>query len=260
MYQQLWRYKVEEKLYLGVREQKRLNTTGLSDWFWGCLFDYKMRGLKLGSWPLEHRVCGLESHSRHGVSIIRAMNHRPDDGGSTYLWNVRQLQRDYTALHPRRLWTSRHFLDFPFFVPFNEICCELSPLMLERWYEWTWKRGQSVVSWNRKDETWSPLVLSLTRTCCPSNDEWSVLLPVYVHLAALMVRLIVCTSKHVTHFQVSYEHSLIWTRTCCIVGLLSELYHQASAITFQIKKKKNFYARAGFEPASPYFQNEARGI
>jgi hypothetical protein len=29
MYQQLWRYKVEEKLYLGVREQKRFNTTGL---------------------------------------------------------------------------------------------------------------------------------------------------------------------------------------------------------------------------------------
>jgi hypothetical protein len=26
MYQQLWGYKVEEKLYLGVREQKRLNT------------------------------------------------------------------------------------------------------------------------------------------------------------------------------------------------------------------------------------------
>jgi hypothetical protein len=29
MYQQLWGDKVEEKLYLGVREQKRLNTTGL---------------------------------------------------------------------------------------------------------------------------------------------------------------------------------------------------------------------------------------
>jgi hypothetical protein len=29
MYQQLWGYKVEKKLYLGVREQKRLNTTGL---------------------------------------------------------------------------------------------------------------------------------------------------------------------------------------------------------------------------------------
>jgi hypothetical protein len=30
-YQQLWGYKVEEKLYLGVREQKRLNTTALHD-------------------------------------------------------------------------------------------------------------------------------------------------------------------------------------------------------------------------------------
>jgi hypothetical protein len=29
MYQQLWGYKVEEKLYLGVRKQKRLNTTVL---------------------------------------------------------------------------------------------------------------------------------------------------------------------------------------------------------------------------------------
>jgi hypothetical protein len=29
MYQQLWGYRVEEKLYLGVREQKRLNTTAL---------------------------------------------------------------------------------------------------------------------------------------------------------------------------------------------------------------------------------------
>jgi hypothetical protein len=28
MYQQLWGYKVEEKLYLGVHEQKRLNTIG----------------------------------------------------------------------------------------------------------------------------------------------------------------------------------------------------------------------------------------
>ena len=29
MHQQLWGYKVEEKLYVGVREQKRLNTTAL---------------------------------------------------------------------------------------------------------------------------------------------------------------------------------------------------------------------------------------
>jgi hypothetical protein len=31
MYQQLWGYKVEEKLYLEVREQKRLNTIGLDE-------------------------------------------------------------------------------------------------------------------------------------------------------------------------------------------------------------------------------------
>jgi hypothetical protein len=38
MYQQLWGYKVEEKLYLRVREQKRLNTTGLDQWSpkWGA--------------------------------------------------------------------------------------------------------------------------------------------------------------------------------------------------------------------------------
>jgi hypothetical protein len=32
MHQQLWVYKVKEKLYLGVREQKRLNTTDLKDY------------------------------------------------------------------------------------------------------------------------------------------------------------------------------------------------------------------------------------
>jgi hypothetical protein len=31
MYQQLRKYKVEEKLYLGVREQKNLNTTAVDD-------------------------------------------------------------------------------------------------------------------------------------------------------------------------------------------------------------------------------------
>jgi hypothetical protein len=33
MYQQLWGYKVEDKLYLEVREQKRLNTTDLGHCF-----------------------------------------------------------------------------------------------------------------------------------------------------------------------------------------------------------------------------------
>jgi hypothetical protein len=31
MYQQLWGYKVEDKLYLRVREQKGLNTTGIEE-------------------------------------------------------------------------------------------------------------------------------------------------------------------------------------------------------------------------------------
>jgi hypothetical protein len=33
MHQQLWGYKVEEKLYLGVHEQKRLNTAVLEQYF-----------------------------------------------------------------------------------------------------------------------------------------------------------------------------------------------------------------------------------
>jgi hypothetical protein len=33
MHQQLWGYKVEVKLYVGVSEQKRLNTAGLIDSF-----------------------------------------------------------------------------------------------------------------------------------------------------------------------------------------------------------------------------------
>jgi hypothetical protein len=36
MYQQLWWYKVEEKLYVGVREQERLNTTVVKE-LTGCM-------------------------------------------------------------------------------------------------------------------------------------------------------------------------------------------------------------------------------
>jgi hypothetical protein len=31
------------------------------------------------------------------------LHHQGDNGGSTHLWNVDKLQRDYTVLHPRRL-------------------------------------------------------------------------------------------------------------------------------------------------------------
>jgi hypothetical protein len=33
---------------------------------------------------------------------LSEIDHRPDDGGSTHLWNACPLQRDYTALHLRR--------------------------------------------------------------------------------------------------------------------------------------------------------------
>jgi hypothetical protein len=36
------------------------------------------------------------------ASEIRVI-YRPDDGGSTHIWNVGPIQSDYTALHPRRL-------------------------------------------------------------------------------------------------------------------------------------------------------------
>jgi hypothetical protein len=45
MYQQLWGYKVEEKLYLGVREQKRLNITALKIHF--SMFCYSLNFMLL---------------------------------------------------------------------------------------------------------------------------------------------------------------------------------------------------------------------
>jgi hypothetical protein len=44
MYQQLWGYKVEEKLYLGVREQKRLNTTGAEETVTALRAAYSLTG------------------------------------------------------------------------------------------------------------------------------------------------------------------------------------------------------------------------
>jgi hypothetical protein len=60
----------------------------------------------------RRRVWSLESS---GMMI-----HRPVDGGSTHLWNVRHVQRDYTALHLRTLnfipscWTFVAYSTFQF--------------------------------------------------------------------------------------------------------------------------------------------------
>jgi hypothetical protein len=55
MYQQLWGYKVEDKLYLGVREQKRLNTTVVEHQLRNQAVSLRLQGLKvprcsLGTW------------------------------------------------------------------------------------------------------------------------------------------------------------------------------------------------------------------
>jgi hypothetical protein len=58
MYQQLWGYKVEEKLYLGVREQKRLNTTGLGN----ALY-------------IEPNVCSLSNITSHRKRSLLFVKH-----------------------------------------------------------------------------------------------------------------------------------------------------------------------------------------
>jgi hypothetical protein len=52
MYQQLWGYKVEEKLYLGVREPKRLNTTASEDTVSNDVINGELTGCgRKRSWP-----------------------------------------------------------------------------------------------------------------------------------------------------------------------------------------------------------------
>jgi hypothetical protein len=60
-YQQLWGYKVEEKLYLGVREQKRLNTTVLEK---SKLAQHAYEEGHGVSWD-EARILEIVSNSRH---------------------------------------------------------------------------------------------------------------------------------------------------------------------------------------------------
>jgi hypothetical protein len=42
---------------------------------------------------------GVDRHFR----IANCLHHHPDDGGSTSVWNVGLLQREYTALYPWKL-------------------------------------------------------------------------------------------------------------------------------------------------------------
>jgi hypothetical protein len=50
-------------------------------------------------------LCSLVEVDQHFRGVYY-LAHCPDDGGSTYLWKVGLLERDYTALYPRRLSSS----------------------------------------------------------------------------------------------------------------------------------------------------------
>jgi hypothetical protein len=71
MYQQLWGYKVEEKLYLGVREQKRLNTTALyhrGD-YGSPLLQFLSPVVCLRAVIVLQQFCG-QGRQRHGSELL----------------------------------------------------------------------------------------------------------------------------------------------------------------------------------------------
>jgi hypothetical protein len=56
----------------------------------------------------RHEILGSHGGKYKDYRFIRCralykLTYCPDDRVSTHLWNVGQLQRDYAALHPRRL-------------------------------------------------------------------------------------------------------------------------------------------------------------
>jgi hypothetical protein len=55
------------------------------------------------------------------ASIIRAITHRPDDGGSINFWNFGQHLLDYTVVHPIRLQTSCIALERGVFLWRNDV-------------------------------------------------------------------------------------------------------------------------------------------
>jgi hypothetical protein len=65
----------------------------------------------IGCWPTFQR-CVLPPSSGRWGSLARndrwlyRLTHRPDDGGSAYLWNVGRHSIKNTAVHPRRFWAS----------------------------------------------------------------------------------------------------------------------------------------------------------
>jgi hypothetical protein len=61
MHQQLWGYKVDEKLYVGVREQKRLNTADLAGRLHKHEQPYRLTGRR--TYNASCKICDTVHHS-----------------------------------------------------------------------------------------------------------------------------------------------------------------------------------------------------
>jgi len=57
-------------------------------------------------WDIPYSLLAVDRRFR-GANCLY---HSPDEGGSTHHWNVCILQRDNTALYPRRLLSSEEYL------------------------------------------------------------------------------------------------------------------------------------------------------
>jgi hypothetical protein len=122
MYQQLWGIKLEEKLYMGVREQKRLNTTGLDKLHAPSvkLSQYRVwlragRPGDRGSIPGRgKRIFPLASVSRPALGstqppvqwvpgVLSQGLKRGKSDHSPHLVPSSRMSRSYTPLLPKRL-------------------------------------------------------------------------------------------------------------------------------------------------------------
>jgi hypothetical protein len=96
-----------------LRTKGRQSWNILGEYFWSQMLTILLHVL-LKQWPLERPRRRLEDNIKmdlkgieyegvdwYAASIIGAMSHRRDDGGSKDLWNVGKLLPDYTVLQPR---------------------------------------------------------------------------------------------------------------------------------------------------------------
>jgi hypothetical protein len=75
--------------------------------------------------------CSQIDVDRHLRGACCLYHQRPDDGGSTHLWNVSRHRYENTAVHSKRLWTSYSLPWEPEILHFNVVPS------VHRSYEWS---------------------------------------------------------------------------------------------------------------------------